>query len=148
MVCARTRTGRLSSAAQNHWYQFTQHRWYECSLCRAQRITKEDKTHPATICSLCCCWTSDRELSSSVPKDYWIALFLKQFRIHPFHSTIFYHLFTVLKLTLKSSVSIRLLGTFTELTCKAGPLTLLSLELGVTHSITGWVVPSSWLSTW
>lgn len=53
-------------------------------------------------------------------------------------------------LTLKSSVSMRLLGTFTELTCRAGPLslTLLSPELGVTHSITGWVVPSSWLSTW
>lgn len=53
-------------------------------------------------------------------------------------------------LTLKSSVSMRLLGTFTELTCRAGPLSLMleSLELGLTQSITGWVVPSSWLSTW
>lgn len=53
-------------------------------------------------------------------------------------------------LTLKRSVSIRLLGTLTELICRAGPLslTLLSLELGVTHNITGWVVPRSWLSTW
>lgn len=52
-------------------------------------------------------------------------------------------------LTLNRSVSMRLLGTLTELTCRAGPLslTLPSLELGVTHSITGWVVPSSWLST-
>lgn len=53
------------------------------------------------------------------------------------------------RLTLKSSVSISLLGTFTALTWRAGPLslTLLSLEQGVTHTITGWVVPSSWLST-
>lgn len=43
-----------------------------------------------------------------------------------------------------------LLGTLTALTCRAGPLslTLLSAELGVTHKITGWVVPSSWLSTY
>lgn len=53
-------------------------------------------------------------------------------------------------LTLKSSVSMSLLGTLTALTCRAGPLSLmlLSLELGVTHRITGWVFPSSWLSTW
>lgn len=53
-------------------------------------------------------------------------------------------------LTLKSSVSMRLLGTFTELISRAGlpSLTVASLELGVTNSMTGWVVPSSWLSTW
>lgn len=41
-----------------------------------------------------------------------------------------------------------LLGTLTALTWRAGPLslTLPSPELGVTHRITGWVVPSSWLS--
>lgn len=44
----------------------------------------------------------------------------------------------------------RLLGTLTELSCRAGPLSLAppSPEPGDTHSITGWVVPSSWLSTW
>lgn len=53
--------------------------------------------------------------------------------------------------TLKSSVSMRLLGTLTALTRRAGPestTTLLSVELGVKHSITGCVVPRSWLSTW
>lgn len=52
-------------------------------------------------------------------------------------------------LTLNRSVSIRLLGTLTALTSREGPVSmvLLSPELGVTHSITGWVVPSSWLST-
>lgn len=53
------------------------------------------------------------------------------------------------RLTLKSSVSMSLLGTLTALTWRAGPLSLalLSAELGVTHKSTGWVVPSSWLST-
>lgn len=62
---------------------------------------------------------------------------------HMFHASLFL-------LTLKSSVSMSLLGTLTALTCRAGPLSLtpLSLELGVTQRITGWVVPSSWLSTW
>lgn len=54
------------------------------------------------------------------------------------------------RLTLKSSVSMSLLGTLTALTWRAGPLslTLLSADVGVTHKITGWVVPSSWLSTY
>lgn len=58
------------------------------------------------------------------------------------------HKFTAL--TLKRSVSIRLLGTLTALTCRAGPesTVVLSVETGVTDSKTGWVEPRSWLSTY
>lgn len=54
-------------------------------------------------------------------------------------------------LTLKRSVRMRLLGTLTELICRAAPVSTMLLSLlepGETQSITGWVVPRSWLSTW
>ena len=59
------------------------------------------------------------------------------------------HSVLVSVVTLKRSVSMSSLGTLTALTCRVGLVStaLSSLQMGVTHRVTGWVVPSSWLST-